>query len=50
MHECPECGMCCDCDGEDMDQPAPADCCCDHEGSGLNEDYEMYDDCEETDR
>jgi hypothetical protein len=23
---------------EDMDQPAPDDCTCDHEGSGLDED------------
>ena len=27
-HECPECGMQCDCDGEDHDQPAPDDCAC----------------------
>jgi hypothetical protein len=27
MHECPECGMACDCDGEDHGQPAPDDCC-----------------------
>lgn len=26
MHECPECGQACDCDGEDHDQSAPDDC------------------------
>lgn len=26
MHTCRECGMMCDCDGEDHDQPAPPDC------------------------
>ena len=26
MHECPICGMDCDCDGEDVWQEAPADC------------------------
>ena len=28
MHECPICGYECDCDGEDMSQPAPDDCRC----------------------
>ena len=28
MHECPECGFACDCDGEDLWQPAPAICEC----------------------
>jgi hypothetical protein len=37
MHECPICGQYCDCDGEDMDQEAPDDCTCEHEGSGLDE-------------
>jgi hypothetical protein len=44
MHECPVCGMYCDCDGEDLDQPAPVICSCDHEGSGLDEDGIPYDD------
>lgn len=26
MHECPNCGDSCDCDGEDHSQPAPDDC------------------------
>jgi hypothetical protein len=26
MHDCPECGESCDCDGEDHEQPAPPDC------------------------
>lgn len=26
VHECPECGQACDCDGEDHDQGAPDDC------------------------
>lgn len=48
MHECPVCGMYCDCDGEDMDQPAPGDCTCDHEGSGLDEmGCELYEDEED---
>lgn len=25
MHECPDCYQACDCDGEDLEQPAPAD-------------------------
>jgi len=25
-HECVECGMQCDCDGEDMDNPQPPEC------------------------
>lgn len=37
MHECPECGFYCDCDGEDLDQPAPRNCSCSHEGSGLDQ-------------
>ncbi len=38
MHECVICGLYCDCDGDDLDQPAPMLCSCDHEGSGLDED------------
>jgi len=37
MHECPDCGMACDCDCEDLEQDAPDDCSCDHEGSRLDE-------------
>lgn len=42
MHECPECGQACDCDIDDLwwDE-APADCDCDHEGSGLEEDEDF---------
>lgn len=29
MHECPWCGMVCDCDGEDTWLNAPMDCQCD---------------------
>jgi hypothetical protein len=29
MHDCPECGMACDCDGEDTWLNAPPDCQCD---------------------
>ncbi len=47
MHECPDCGMYCDCDGEDLDQPAPDDCCCSHEGSGLDEYGEPFSEEEE---
>lgn len=36
MHECVTCGLYCDCDGEDIDQPAPMRCTCSHEGSGLD--------------
>ena len=36
MHECPECGQACDCDGEDTwhewDSGEAEDCECDHEG------------------
>ena len=38
MHECPICGFSCDCDGEDLEQSPPADCLCDHDGSGLDRD------------
>ena len=37
MHECDICGQYCDCDQEDIDQPCPDDCTCDHEGSALDE-------------
>lgn len=47
MHECPACGMVCDCDGEDLwwdfDSQAVEECTCeceeDYEDDGL-EDYE----------
>ena len=42
MHECPECGQACDCDGEDLwhdwDSDEVEECICDHEGSGIDED------------
>lgn len=39
MHECPECGSACDCDGEDHEQPAPNDCSHDCEAN-----YDFSDD------
>lgn len=44
MHDCPDCGMACDCDGEDTwhdwDSQEVSECCCDCFDDG--EDY--YDD------
>jgi hypothetical protein len=46
MHECPNCGQACDCDGEDtwydFDSEEVYDCCCDCEFSDeeSDEDYE----------
>ena len=51
MHECPECGQMCDCDGEDHVQLAPPECECaleDYENEGNDEDGELEihgDDC-----
>lgn len=42
MHDCPECGGACDCDGEDHHQPAPDDCM--HECQGDDEDDPEDDD------
>lgn len=28
MHECPNCGQACDCDGDDVWRDPPADCQC----------------------
>ena len=42
-HECPECGQYCYCDIEDHDQPAPDDCSCDHEGSGIDDEETDFD-------
>ena len=48
MHECPICGQACDCDGDDTWMDAPANCACDHEGSGYEDDvlyeYEHFPD------
>lgn len=39
MHECPECGQACDCDGEDTwNSAASDDCICE-----CDEDYDDYD-------
>lgn len=32
MHECPHCGQACDCDGDDLEGPAPDDCACPCDG------------------
>lgn len=43
MHDCPDCGMACDCDGEDHEQPTPDDCIgcgCEEDGEELRDDYE----------
>lgn len=32
MHECPACGQACDCDGDDLEGPAPDDCGCPCDG------------------
>jgi hypothetical protein len=34
VHECETCGQMCDCDGEDLDQPEPADHVCINEECG----------------
>lgn len=43
MHDCPECGEACDCDGEDHGQSAPEDCGHDcepeEELEGMDEEY-----------
>lgn len=44
MHECETCGSYCDCDGEDLHQPAPIDCTCAHEGSGVDQEDLPFDD------
>ncbi len=46
MHECPWCGMECDCDGEDLSQPAPEECSHECEEEGL-EDEPIFEDWEE---
>lgn len=40
VHECPECGLMCDCDSEDHAQPAPTECECEinHEEEGWDSD------------
>lgn len=41
MHECPNCGFICDCDGEDLwYDEAPADCACECEELENQEDYD----------
>lgn len=50
MHDCPKCGMACDCDGEDTWLNAPDNCACDHEGSGCEDDDDIgYDEDLEDD-
>lgn len=44
MHDCPECGRACYCDGEDHLQPAPPDCLC-----AAGECEEQYNDDEPVD-
>lgn len=43
MHECPNCGMACDCDGEDTWLEAPDNCSCECEEFD-DEGYPEYDD------
>ncbi len=39
MHECPNCGMICDCDGDDLfSETPPIDCQCDCEDEFDDED------------
>lgn len=46
MHECPECGQACDCDGEDtwFDWPHNANCRHPFEGECEGDDYDDYED------
>ena len=44
MHECPVCGMACDCDGEDTWMPAPTFCECEGSHEKEDEDEDDYDD------
>lgn len=37
MHDCPECGQACDCDGEDLEQDTPVDCVHDCEEADLDD-------------
>jgi hypothetical protein len=48
MHTCEICGHACYCDLDDCPLPAPDDCRCDHEGSGLGADGEPLDDDDEA--
>jgi hypothetical protein len=49
MHDCPECGMACDCDGEDtwVGWPANIDCSHDCEEEWDRDDDQFDDDCED---
>lgn len=47
MHDCPECGGACHCDGEDHYQPAPINCT--HECDFDDDDEDDYDDEEAED-
>lgn len=40
MHECPDCGQACDCDGEDTwyDFDSPEAMCCEHECEEFDDD------------
>jgi len=42
VHECEICGMQCDCDGEDMQNPQPDDCV--HLGRDCDDEYSDCDD------
>lgn len=48
MHECPDCGMVCDCDGEDTWNPPPPDCRCALVDCETSDDAE-YDEAEARD-
>lgn len=43
MHECPDCGEQCDCDGADHQQPAPEDCKHTCEPPDDSDDWVQYD-------
>lgn len=43
MHECPNCGQMCDCDGEDHGQPAPANCECEETCWDEDEEFDADD-------
>lgn len=49
MHYCPECGQACHCHGDiddcvvETEAYSAANCTCDHEGSGLDDDDDYFD-------
>lgn len=41
MHDCPDCEMACDCDGEDHHQSAPPDCIHDCDDDENSDDFDF---------